>query len=78
MDSHVIYKNIQEAFSIPHWKDTVYIYKKAVVFEKIKALIKNDIRDLVPITKRIKLVGCRWVLPLSITQMKRLTDSKQD
>ncbi|RVW68470.1 Retrovirus-related Pol polyprotein from transposon TNT 1-94 [Vitis vinifera] len=46
-------KNIQEAFEIPEWKETV--------MEEIRALEKNETWEVMNLPRGKKPVGCKWI-----------------
>ena len=52
-----------ESISIPsHWKDAMIDPKwRGTMFEEIRALAKNQTRELVPLPVGKQTVGCKWV-----------------
>lgn len=56
LDNHVIPRNIYEALSHKEWKKAVD--------DEMTALIKNRTWELVPMSDKYKLVGCKWVFSL--------------
>ena len=55
--SNPILKNIQEALVDPKWKETIE--------EEMKALYKNDTRDIVYLPKGKHRMGCNWVFTIN-------------